>query len=186
MLDSLWSLKERICVHLPEAACIPGLVATASTFKMYHFVFSFHHHLPLSDPGPFVSLLIRTFGILLFTWIIQDNGNLPTSKSLTEFHLQRGPLPCILTYSKVWGLVHEHLCREGKEVLFCLSWQNRSNNFIFLQVPIRQDLIQEAKVISCLFLLVLYWRSQFSHIMPSIYHSCLLTVSSVRHLFLLR
>ena len=72
-----------------------------------------------------------------FTWIIQDNGNLPTSKSLTEFYLQRGPLPCILTYSKVWGLVHEHLCREGKEVLFCLSWQNRSNNFIFLKVPVR-------------------------------------------------
>lgn len=163
VLHSFWRLQERICVQLLEALCIPGLVAPASTFKMYHPAFSFHHHLPLSDLtllSPFQKDFCDYTGL---TWIIHDNSNIPTSSSLNSVTSSNSPLPRIVTYSKAWRLVHGYLCREKKEALFCLPQWHRSNNFVFLKMPVRQDLIQGTKVMSCLFLQVLYLKSRFSY-----------------------
>lgn len=114
VLHSFWRLKERICVQLLEAACIPGLVAPVSTFKMHNPAFSFHLHLSLSDLALLSPYYMDFCNYIELTWIIQDNGNLPTSSSLNSITSSKSPLPCIVTYSKVWGLVHGHFCRERK------------------------------------------------------------------------
>lgn len=65
--------------YLPEASCIPWLMAPSPNFKAHHHNHCFHHHIsPLSSCLP---LHQDPFGYIGPTWTIQ--GTLPISRCLT-------------------------------------------------------------------------------------------------------